>query len=83
MAIFMSIIMTWIFNNTYRSTLSAILWHAVVNGTAGFFTLTGQASNYLFVLMFVAAAVIAKVWGARALMGQDAAIPTYSSADMR
>ncbi|HWQ19678.1 MAG TPA: CPBP family intramembrane glutamic endopeptidase, partial [Methanotrichaceae archaeon] len=69
--VFMAIIMTWIFNNTCRSTLSAILWHAVVNGTCGFFTLTEQANRYSIVLLSVAAIIIAKYGGAKTLMGQD------------
>jgi uncharacterized protein len=73
-----AIYLTWIFNNTYRSTLSAILWHALANGWAGVFTLTGQASNYSTVLWLVAAIVIAKIWGAKTLKGHDTTIqPLY------
>jgi len=73
-----AIYLTWIFNNTYRSTLSAILWHALANGWAALFTLTGQASNYSTVLWLVAAIVIAKIWGAKTLKGHDTTIqPLY------
>lgn len=69
--VFMAIIMTWIFNNTHRSTLSAILWHAVANGTAGLFTLTERASNYSVVLMLVAAVIVARIWGAKTMTDQN------------
>ncbi len=76
--VFMTVIMTWIFNNTHRSTLSAILWHTIVNGTRGFFTLAKQADNYPIVLLFIAATVIAKVWRAKAIAGQDTTMrPLY------
>jgi len=42
-----TIYLTWIFNNTNRSTLSGILWHAWANGWAALFTLTALASHYL------------------------------------
>jgi uncharacterized membrane-anchored protein len=71
----MRIIMTWIFNNTHRSTLSAILWHAVVNGTCGLFTMTERARDNSIALLSVAAVVIAKIWGggAKTLTGRGAA----------
>jgi uncharacterized protein len=68
--VLVAIYLTWIFNNTNRSTLSAILWHAVANGWVALFSLTGQASNYLVVLWFVAVVVITVMWGPKTLMGK-------------
>jgi membrane protease YdiL (CAAX protease family) len=70
-AVFVAIYLTWIFNNTCRSTLSAILWHAVANGWAAVFTLTEQASNYSVVLWFVAAIAITLMWGPKTFTRLD------------
>jgi hypothetical protein len=69
--VFVAIYLTWIFNNTNRSTLSAILWHAVANGWAAVFTLTEVATNYSVVLWFVAVIVIIVIWGPKTLKRQD------------
>jgi membrane protease YdiL (CAAX protease family) len=82
-AVFVAIYLTWIFNNTSRSTLSAILWHAVANGWAAFFTLTERASNYSVALWFVAAIAITLIWGPRTLTRQDTTTSVPSSLDMR
>lgn len=75
--VFVSIYLTWVFNNTNRSTLSAILWHAAANGTAAFITLTDRASNYSVALWFIAVIAIAWIWGTRTLTRQDAAIKSH------
>jgi membrane protease YdiL (CAAX protease family) len=68
--VFVAIYLTWIFNNTCRSTLSAILWHAAANGWAAVFTLTEQASNYSVALWFLAAIAITLIWGPRTFTRQ-------------
>jgi len=63
---------TWIFNNNHRSTLSAILFHFMVNLTGELFALTGRAETFLLALWFVAAAVVTGVYGMRSLTrGKD------------
>lgn len=46
---------TWIYNNTYRSTLAVILFHAMVNFTGELFTLSERADTLSILLWFVAA----------------------------
>jgi uncharacterized protein len=70
-AVFVAIYLTWIFNNTNRSTLSAILWHAWANVTAAVFTLTTEANHYSVVLWFLTATAITLIWGPRALTRLD------------
>lgn len=76
--VFVTIYLTWIFNNTHRSTLSAILWHAWANGIAGVLTLTEQASYYLTALWLLVAIAIILIWGPRTFTRQDPATePRY------
>ncbi len=65
-----AIYLTWIFNNTNRSTLSGILWHAWANGWAALFTLTALASHYNLVLWILAVIAITVIWGPETLMGK-------------
>jgi membrane protease YdiL (CAAX protease family) len=51
-----SVLMTWIYNNTQRSTLSAVLFHFMINLTGQLFELTKGAELYQG-LLWVAAAV--------------------------
>lgn len=71
----MTLIFTWIFNNTSRSTLSAILFHCVLNATSELFTLTERAYAYSIILWYVAAIVIVIIWGPRTLKRQDKTDP--------
>ena len=57
---------TWIYNNTTRSTLAVILFHAMVNFTGELFTLSERADTYSILLWFVTAIGITAVWSARA-----------------
>jgi membrane protease YdiL (CAAX protease family) len=63
----LSIIFTWIYNNTNRSTLATILFHAMVNFTGELIALSERADNFYNLLWFVAAIVIAVIWGAKTL----------------
>ena len=56
---------TWIYNNTYRSTLAVILFHSMVNFTGELFTLTERADNYSILLWFVVAVGIIAFWSAK------------------
>jgi membrane protease YdiL (CAAX protease family) len=56
---------TWIYNNTNRSTLAVILFHAMVNFTGELFMLTERADTLSILLWFVAAIAITAIWSAR------------------
>ena len=58
---------TWIYNNTGRSTLAVILFHAMVNFTGEVIALSEGADTYSIALWFVAAAAITFLWGAKTL----------------
>ncbi|HOT07707.1 MAG TPA: CPBP family intramembrane metalloprotease [Methanotrichaceae archaeon] len=60
-----TILFTWIYNNNCRSTLSAILFHCVINGTLELLTLSGLAYAYSIVLWFAAAVAVTIIWGPR------------------
>jgi membrane protease YdiL (CAAX protease family) len=53
-----SIIMTWIFNHTEKSTLTAILFHFSMSATSGFFSFKSQMQS-IMLLGFVLFALIA------------------------
>lgn len=53
----LAIVFTWIFNNTRRSTLAAILFHFVINLTAQLANLTGR-TNFIVTLLWVGAAIL-------------------------
>ncbi|RPI95464.1 MAG: CPBP family intramembrane metalloprotease [Chloroflexi bacterium] len=67
----LSLPFTWIYNNTGRSTLAVILFHAMVNFTGELITLSARADTYSIVLWFVAAAVVTILWGAGTLRRRD------------
>jgi membrane protease YdiL (CAAX protease family) len=52
-----SIIMTWIFNHTEKSTLTAILFHFSMNATSGFFSFKSQMQSFML-LGFVLFALV-------------------------
>lgn len=53
-----SIIMTWIFNHTEKSTLTAVLFHFSMSATSGFFSFKSQMQS-IMLLGFVLFALIA------------------------
>jgi membrane protease YdiL (CAAX protease family) len=63
----LSLPFTWIFNNTRRSTLAVILFHAMVNFTGELIALSVRADAISILLWFVAAAAITILWGADSL----------------
>ncbi len=63
----LSVPFTWIFNNTLRSTLAAILFHSMINFTGELIALTERADVYLIPLWFIAAIVITVIWGPKTL----------------
>lgn len=58
-----SILMTWIYNNNRRSTLSAILFHFMINLVGELFDLTLRAEAIYILLWIVMAAGVAVLWG--------------------
>ena len=59
-----SILFTWIYNNTNRSTLSAILFHFTINFSGEFFSPSEQARFYQLLLTIIAATAVTIIWGA-------------------
>lgn len=53
-----SIIMTWIYNNTQRSILGAIIFHFMMNFTGEFLRLPGDYKNYQFIWIIIIAILI-------------------------
>ena len=62
-----AIMITWIYNNTLRSTLSAILFHFMINFVGELFELTKSAEIYQFVLWIVLAILVTVRWGPKTL----------------
>ena len=69
---------TWIYNNTGRSTLAVILFHAMVNFTGELIALTERADTFSIALWFVAAILISMIWGAKRLVRQHNTTPSLS-----
>lgn len=65
-----SVVMTWIYNNTQRSTLGAILFHFMMNFTAEFLRLPGDLKTYQFVWLTIIAIVVILVYGPATLQGK-------------
>jgi membrane protease YdiL (CAAX protease family) len=67
-----SVVMTWIYNNTERSTLSAVLFHTMINLTGQVFELTRRAELYQGLLWITAAVAISAIWrGGHTRSGRD------------
>jgi membrane protease YdiL (CAAX protease family) len=66
-----SILYTWIYNNTGRSTLSAILFHFMQNFTGELFELSARADLISSVLTIAVAGLVVAVWGPRTLTGRQ------------
>ncbi|MGD2205693.1 MAG: CPBP family intramembrane metalloprotease, partial [Anaerolineae bacterium] len=62
-----SILITWIYNNNRRSTLSAVLLHFTDNFIGELFELAERAEFYQFMLWIAAAIVVTVVWGSKTL----------------
>lgn len=63
----MAVILTWIFNNTRRSTLAAILFHFVANLDYELMNVNAQTNFYSTLLWIIAATGVVVIWGARGL----------------
>lgn len=62
-----AILITWVYNNTRRSTLSAILFHFTGNFTAEALTLSERADNFKSLLLVLSAVVVTIFWGPHTL----------------
>jgi membrane protease YdiL (CAAX protease family) len=62
-----AVLYTWIYNNTNRSILGAILFHFVGNAFGELFALSAQAEVYNFALNLVAVVGVVLIWGPRTL----------------
>lgn len=62
-----AVLYTWIYNNTSRSTLSAILFHFVGNAFGEMFALSEQAEVYNFVISIVAVIAVVAIWRPKTL----------------
>ena len=60
----LTVVFSWVFNNTQRSTLAIILLHAMVNFTGELFEFTPRADAFSILLWFVAAIGVTVIWGA-------------------
>ena len=67
----LTILFTWVFNNTASSTLSAILFHIMIDSTGEIFSITERAYTYFIALMIAASIVIVMKWGAKTMKVQD------------
>ena len=67
----LALFFTWIFNNNGRSTLSAMLFHIMIDNWAYVFSVTDRAYAYFVVLTVVAAIAIIMIWGAKTMKVQD------------
>lgn len=61
--------MTWIYNNNRRSTLTAVLFHFMVNFTGELLALSPRADALFVVFWWVAAVLVVVVWKPQRLMG--------------
>jgi membrane protease YdiL (CAAX protease family) len=59
--------LTWIYNNTGRSTLAVILFHSMVNFTGELIALSERADTFSIYLWFVVAICLAAGWSLKAL----------------
>jgi membrane protease YdiL (CAAX protease family) len=64
---FQSILMTWIYNNTGRSTFTAILFHFMVNFIGELFVLSPRTDFFQIIVWALAATVVVLVWKPKTL----------------
>ncbi len=65
--IILSIIFTWVYNNTNRSTLSAILLHFMVNLAADLLPLNEKARIFSTLILLIMTIIIILIWGPQTL----------------
>ena len=65
--IFLSILFTWIYNNTNRSTLSAIFFHFMCNFSGNLIPLTEQGRLYSLILIIILSMAVTLIYGPKTL----------------
>jgi len=65
-----TVLYTWVYNNTGRSTLSAILLHFVVNLSGEVMNLTPEARVMQSVLFVLCVVAVVRLWGPTTLTGR-------------
>lgn len=75
----LSVLFSWVFNNTQRSTLAAMLLHFMVNLTGELVALTPRAELYSILLWIVAAIIVTVMWGARTLTRKPSRRPPMNT----
>lgn len=66
-----SVLMTWIYNSPQRSTLSAVLFHFMVNLTGELFELSARAEGIVVLIWLLAAAAVIVVYRSDGLSSDD------------
>lgn len=64
----LSILMTWVYNNNRRSTLSAVLFHFSVNFVGELFELTTRAELFSIMFWILTAIAVTVFWGPQNLV---------------
>jgi membrane protease YdiL (CAAX protease family) len=64
---FQSVLMTWIYNNTGRSTLTAILFHFMVNFIGELFVLSARTDFFQIIVWALATLIVMFVWKSKTL----------------
>lgn len=68
----LTVIITWIYNNTGRSIFAAILFHGMVNFSGEIIALSPRADTIAAILWLLAAICVIVGWGGRCLVRQPA-----------
>lgn len=63
-----SVLMTWVYNNNRRSTLSAVLFHFSVNFVGEIFDLTARTELFYIIFWILAAIAVTVFWGPQNLV---------------
>ena len=71
----LAVIFTWIFNNTRRSTLAAILFHFMANLTYEVARPTARTNFYAVLLWIIAAIAVVAFWGTGTLTRRVIPLP--------
>jgi hypothetical protein len=67
----LSVVFTWIFNNTRRSTLATILFHSTIVFTDELLNVTTRTDLYSTALWILVAVIVTSIWGAGALRHRE------------
>ena len=65
-----AVLMTWVYNNTERSTLAAVLLHFMMNFTGEFLRLPGDLKNDQFLWQILIAVAVTIIYGPATLTGR-------------